>query len=232
MKLQAGMVPLATAMIQLAEQVWRTEASSSPAFLCYWTAFANIYTVLAAQSGLRPHFGLRQNGTLRTRKVDAGLAGPTVKMAEVYPPTEKAKLDNVLKHFSEDLKHRLMTHPSTHFFVYRTPMWDGCPLERDAFKQRLNGVINIGATVDARYPVWCPLNASLYKQYMHEKPSPKAKNVLSKQILDLLTTIHLNLLQGTRNALTDEQVKGENSATVVEKAWPLLAMIVLDFIET
>jgi hypothetical protein len=231
MKFKPDIVPFATSMIQLAEQVMQTDPSAFQAFVCYWTAFANVYTILATQSGLRPRFGLRQNGTLRTRKVKVDAASPIIKMAEVYPPTEKAKLDNVFKHFSDDLKHRLIIHPSTHFFVYRTPTWGGHPLKRDAFKQYLNGVINVGATVDARYPVWSPLSVYLYKQYSQEGPNSKARNVLSKQILDLLNTIHLNLRHRAQNIPGDKQAEDENDSTVVAQALPLLSMIVLDFIE-
>ncbi len=237
MKLKAGRVPLATSMIQLVEKAMPMHLSSPQAFVCYWAAFMSICNTLAVQSGLRPHFGLRQNGTLRTRKVKLDLAGSVVKIAEVYPPTEKAKLENVFKHVTDDLKHRLITHPGTHFFVYRTPMWEGRPLKRDAFKQRLNGVLYMEATVDARYPVWSPLSIDLYKRYVHEGPTPQAKNVLSKQILDLLNTIHLNVLYGTQRVgiqrvHDDTHAEDENGATVVAQALPLLSMIVLDFIET
>jgi hypothetical protein len=231
MKFKPGMVPLATSMIQLAEQVMQTDPSAFQAFVCYWAAFANICTMLATQSGLRPRFGLRQNGTLRTRKVKVDPAGRIIKMAEVYPPTEKAKLDNAFKHFSDDLKHRLIMHPGTHFFVYRTPTWEGRPLKRDAFKQSLNGVINVGATVDARYPVWSPLSVYLYKQYSQEGPNSKTRNILSKQILDVLDTIHLNLRHGPQNVSGDRQAEDENDSTVVAQALPLLSMIVLDFVE-
>jgi hypothetical protein len=126
--------------------------------------------------------------------------------------------------FSEDFIHRLIEHPSVRYFVYRTPSWQGQRLEHDAAGQRLNGVLNIGYTVSADHPVWSPIDTQLYERYMAGSQGAQERNLLAKQILDLLYTVRNNTFHGGKRA------DDANDREVVEKALPLLAMIVNSFL--
>lgn len=208
---------IASSMIDLAESIQQQSAHAIQAYLCYWIAWTNIYKALSKQAGLRPHFGLRKNGTLRIKR-DGDL-----KMAEVYAPTEDSQLNKALDLVSDALKHQLIVHPDTRYFVYRTPAWQGKPLKKDTFGQPLNGVIYVNRTLDPRYPVWSHIDTDLYQLYMEEKHTDKnkekARNTLTKQILNVLHTIQANLIHGDIQST-------ENNAQIVEKALPILSMLV------
>jgi len=211
---------IATAMAELARASIRQTQQPYQAFICYWAAFANLYSILASQAGLRPHFGLHKNGTLRIQRTD------TLKMAEVYPPTEEAQIHKAFESFNTTLNHQLIVHEATAFFVYRTPTWRNTPVRRDKFGQRLNGVLNIACTLDTRYPVWSPIDIKLYEGYTRgtlvESEHDQARVVLGGQILDMLHTVQKNLLHAAVGV-------GENAQDLVGKALPLLSTIVLHF---
>lgn len=209
--------------LRLASELFLIQTAQSAAqqtahrFICCWTAFMNLCKVLSRQDGLRSHFGLRQNGTLRVQQKDA------FKMAEVFAPAESAQLDHAFAHFSQDLNQRLSLHENTRFFVHRTPVYAGKPVPRDAYRQRLNGVIDLERTLDPRYPTWCPINGKLYAAYLRTSQAGVSDEttpaILARQILDVLNTIYHNLLYGG-------EANGENSIQVLERAHPLLEMIV------
>jgi len=155
---------IARSMVKLGNQLLE---QSAQAYLCYWLAFTSLVSDLATQAGVRPHFGLNKNGTLRTKRVG------TLKMAEVYPPVERATLEAAFKKFDARLKHRLITHESARFFVERTPTWHGQRITVDTFKQRLNGVLDMRCTLEARYPVWSPVDAEQYTAYLEITKSGK-----------------------------------------------------------
>jgi hypothetical protein len=201
-------------MVELAAQVHDPRQG----YICYWMAFNVIYTALAAASGLRPEFSLRRNGTRVTRRVGA------VKVTQVHPPSESAQINAAFGHLSADLKHQLIVHEDTPFFVYRKPTWRGTALETDTFRQRLNGVINVGHTIDPRYPVWSPIDVKLYRQYTNKGPDDATRDILARQVLDVLCTVRGNLLYG------GEPADAESSAQVVGKALPLLAKVVFYFL--
>ncbi len=205
---------VASAMLALVEH---SDSQPVQKFLCYWVAFTNIQIHLAAQAGLKPRFGLRKNGTLRTHNVHG------VKMAEVSLPTERAQYDKALASFSSDLKHQLILHESTRFFVYRAPVWQTYPRHQDALKQRLNGVANLALTLDARYPIWAPLDVQLYEHYLEGEQTQKASDALVHQIFDVLRTVYSNLLYADLDV-------AENSSVVVGHALALLTLIVHGFL--
>ncbi len=190
-------------------------------FICCWTAFINLCKVLSRRDGLRSHFGLRQNGTLCVQRKDV------FKMAEVFAPAESAQLDHAFVHFPQDLNRRIILHENTRFFVYRTPVYAGKPVPRDAYRQRLNGVIDLECTLDPGYPTWCPINRKLYEAYLRvvqdEVFDATVQTTLARQILDVLNVIYHNLLYGG-------EINGENSVQVLEKALPILETIVRSLI--
>jgi len=96
--------------------------------------------------------------------------------------------------------------------------------ERDGFGQRLNGLVDVACTVDARYPVWSPIDGTAYNRYMAQGGTdPKARDLLARQIVDLLCAPYSNLLYGGGN---DE----ESGPDVIEQALPLLSEIVERFV--
>ena len=154
---------------------------------------------------------------MQTRRVGS------VKIVLVHPPSEGQRIDAAWGQFDDGLKHRLVAHSSTAFFLRRRPMVLGQVAERDGFGQRLNGLVDVACTVDARYPVWSPIDGTAYNQYMAQGGTdPKARDLLARQIVDLLCTLHSNLLYGGGN---DE----ESGPDVIGQALPLLSEIVERF---
>ncbi len=211
-------VGMARAMAELGQQAAQRPEQHASAYLCYWAAFTNIYARLAAQQGARPHFGLRENGTLRTRRVGA------LKMAEVDPPAESDLLDKACAGLDGALKHKLIIHASARFFVQRTPVWQGKNIATDKARQRLNGVLDMRCTFDARYPVWKPIDAALYARYIRAGDAgpadEQAQNVLARQLLDVLHTVAQNLLYSSQPA------GDENAPAVIDHALALLSSLV------
>ena len=198
------------AMLALAQQLPADPQSLVQSYMCYWIAFTSLAWRLARETGLNPTFGLRQNGTLRTRKEG------DLKLAEIYPPTDKAILDRAARSFTTDTKHALIVHPSTHFFVNRTPTWNGESLKYDAYHQKLNGVVNISSTLDPRYPAWCPIDRTLHTHYIHNATPGKAQDHLAHQIVEILHVLYRNLLYA------GPETKGENTTEVIEAGLGLL----------
>jgi hypothetical protein len=218
MRLESQQVPLALAMLEIAQAPVPSDHRPVHEFVCYWTAFRNVCSVLAAHSGLRPSFSLRRNGTMRTRRVGQA------KIVEVNVPPQEEQLDAAFTHFGHSLKHWLITHPSTRFFVYRTPTLLGEPIQADAFGQPINGVIDVGRMVDRRYPVWSPIDTRLYRQYLAHPQDDNARDPLARQVLDVIHTVGSNLGH-------DGQRAGpEIGQEVLEKASTLLLGIVRHFV--
>lgn len=92
--------------------------------------------------------------------------------------------------------------------------------------QRLNGVINVGHTVGASYPVWSPIDTGQYEWYMQGNRDVDIRDALAKQILDLLYTVRNNAFHGGKRA--DDASDHE----VVERALPLLASVVEAFLQS
>jgi hypothetical protein len=211
-------VPVAHSMVALARRPSTFAFRAFQDFICYWTAFNNIYVTVAEQRGRRARLRYLDDGTIRTRLV------ANVRIPEVMPISERQQLDLVLGEFGDDLKHGLIEHTSTRFFAYRTPRWRGHRIESNASGQRLNGVINVGYTVNTDYPVWSPIDTEQYESYMQGDKDIETRNALAKQILDLLYTVRNNALHGGKRA------DDANDHEVVERALPLLASVVEAFL--
>ncbi|MBN1937240.1 MAG: hypothetical protein JW934_21450 [Anaerolineae bacterium] len=212
------------AMIHLAQGIEVGPEAEIQQFLCYWTAFEAICAALGQRAGLKPGFVLRRNGTMQTRKLGK------LKIVEVDVPSQEAQIDAAFSHFSDDLKHRLILHPGAAFFAERTPTWGDRAIEVDGFGQRLNGVIDVGRTVDRRYPVWSPLQLVLYRQYVRQGGDDKTRDLLARQVIGILQAVRRNLVQDAVHpdaAQTDQ----ENSAPVVHHALALLRLVVTEFID-
>jgi hypothetical protein len=219
MPLMEDEIPVAYAMLDLARQVDLAHASTlAQRFLCTWAAFQIICAALARRAGLRPRFELRRNGTMQTRRVGS------VKIVMVHPLPDGPRIEAAWAAFDDGLKHRLIAHPGATFFVRRKPVVLGQVVERDGFGQRPNGLVDVACTVDARYPAWSPIDVPAYNRYMARGGTdPKARDLLARQIVDLLCTLHSNLLYG-------EGRDAESGPDVIEQALPLLSEIVQHFV--
>jgi hypothetical protein len=133
-------------------------------YTCYWVAFNNIYVAIGEHAGKTAQLRKQPDGSVRTRKI------AHVDVPDVQIVRERDQIDLAFQWFSDDLKRELVEHPSTEFFVYRTPHLRGQPLPTDAIGKTLNGVLNVGYTVDAKHPVWAPINTSMYEVYQKGDP--------------------------------------------------------------
>ncbi len=212
-------VPVAYSMVAMAAQTpeWRSDAIQQ--FTCYWAAFNNIYVTIAEQSGRRAELRRNPDGSIKTRAIGQ------VSVPEVRSVSEREQLDLAFQRFTEDLRGGLVEHSSTKFFVVRTPSWRGQRIEQDDRGQRLNGVLNVGYTVDARHPVWTPIDTVEFDAYHGGAKTPERRDVLAKQVLDVLYTVRNNTFHGGKRP------DDANDNEVLDRALPLLTMIVNSFVQ-
>ena len=213
MKFYKYEIPVAYSMIALAKLALLEQVQPFQNFICYWTAFNNIYVTIADNKGQRIQQRLR-----RGNPVTRNVGGVTIPEVDVI--TERKQIQMAIEEFDIDLKHYLLIHPATRFFVERTPSWKGKKIEYDSSGQRLNGVINVGKTMDEKHPVWSPINAILYKHYLQHTTDVAAREALCEQIVEILYTIRNNTLHGGKRA------DDANDHDVLVQAFPLLKMIV------
>jgi hypothetical protein len=212
MRFHGFQIPIAISLIQLA----RTTNEPFQEFICYWSAFNNIYAVLADSKGINAKIVMK-NGQTQFTNIHG------IQMARVKPAKETEQIDLAFSQIKDDTKHCLLLHSATRFFVYRTPRWRERELKRDAKGQRLNGVLNVSRTINADYPIWSPIDTLLYEAYMSGTQTPGICGSLSKQLLEVLYTVRCNLVHGSKSA------GDENDKEVVSQALALLKMIVASF---
>jgi len=211
--------PIAYSMIEAANKLDPKRDWYHPfhRYFYFWVAFNNIYTIIAYTGSKSPKLVLRQgivvtepNGNVNIPKIN--------RVA-----SERDEIDLAFEEFDNDLKHTLIVHPSTDFFVNRSPFWQNHPVPTDVLGQRLNGVLNVNYTVNTDYPVWSPIDFQSYAQYLGNPGDDQARNLLAKQIVEMLYTVRCNLMHGGKRH--DDR----NDLSVVENALPLLQIIVSTF---
>lgn len=210
-------LPVAFSMIELAALSSQEDNLPFAEYTCYWTAFNNIYRTYADQKGLRPT--IKKKGGSIKFNIRGG-----VQIAQVESVPEWKQIANIFKSFSHELKHNLIIHESSRFFANRTPRINGTPLEFDGLGQRINGVLNVGQTIDRDHPVWSPIDVLKYNNYLMSPASDSDRNDLAEQILNILYTIRNNIVHGGKRA------DDANDYEVIGYAIPLLQMIVFDFL--
>jgi hypothetical protein len=193
----------------------RNTADPVVAYLCAWTAAETLIRALAWETGVRPQFSLRKNGTLRTHKVG------DLKMPDLIPSRADHRLRAALKHLPSAAKDRLIAHPAVPALSRRVPTFNGKPVLKDAFGQRPSGILDLAMMRDLRYPVWCTVNADAAKSYQSGQRRPKATGELVWQIAVLLRTVHSNCMLYDSDA--DE--------TLAEQALPLVQILVAGWLE-
>src|SRR5215211_374891 len=97
-------VPVAYSMMALASHPARSAFQPLQDFVCYWTAFNNIYVTVADKKGRRASLKRSIDGELETRLV------ANVRIPKVRSFSERGQIDLVLGEFSDELKHRLVEH--------------------------------------------------------------------------------------------------------------------------
>jgi len=218
-KFQQHELPYAYSMITFAQKI-RPHRDGQHHFQKYfylWTAFNNIYTTFAHRQGMSTRLVRSEDGKVLT------VPNGNVNIPRVESVSEREKLYLALDEFDDELKHRLIVHKSTRFFLERIPAWKGGKIEHDAFGQRVNGVINVNHTCDADYPIWSPIDIQFYERYAADPDDEDCRNFLATQIVDLLYTVRDNLMHAGR------KLDDANDISVVENALPLLEMIVASF---
>lgn len=211
-------VPIAYSMVALADELPQTENHLFGKFLCYWAAFNDIYTTIAKRKGNVVKLRRRKNGSVKTE------SNGHVKIPKVDWPSERKQIELAFDEFSETLKDDLIKHPNTRFFLERTPKWQGNPIEFGYLDQKLNGVLNVGHTIDVNYPVWSPIDEDAFSRYINSSLQGSDRDLLAKQILCLIYTIRNNTFHGGKNS------NEANDLEVVKKALPLLSLIIAHFI--
>jgi hypothetical protein len=208
---------LAIAMVRLVEQHRPSEMEPLEQYMCYWLGFSNICVAIANEQGCRST--LSTSGERLQLKHVRNFSMPKVRL-----PDEREQLEAVNKVLSPQLKEKLILHRSVRFFVNRMPRFQGEELSVDARGQRLNGVLDVGRTVDAANPVWCPIDQALYYAYLDGERKAEHADKLCKEILAVLFTIGKNRFHGGRR--TDDA----SMRNVVEHALPLLKEVVNSFV--
>lgn len=208
-------------MVELANR--NPSAPAYPPFqeyVCFWAAFNNIYVTLADNRGPRATLKRENNGTVKTERKD------NYTFAKVrLLITEEEQIREACTHFDAGLEDTLIRHPNAAFFVTRVPRWHGCEVRRDAFRQDLNGVISVGRTIDPDYPIWSPIDGTLYNQYISGAGGGTARRTLARQIVAVLYTVRNNIVHG------GERSDDANDRSVVQHAFPLLRLIVLSLLD-
>jgi hypothetical protein len=184
----------------------------------YWMAFNNIYVSLADFSGKAASLKTDSSGIVEMIQV-YGYDLPKVKTV-----TEREQIDVAVEELAANAKVELVGHENVAFFVNRTPVFDRYPLKKNKVGQELNGVLNVGYSLDKDYPVWSPLSREAHAKVKSNSASKAEIDLLAKQIVDMLYTIRNNLFHGGKRA--DDAQDQE----ILKNAIPLLAIVVLFFL--
>lgn len=221
MKFSRQELPIAYSMIEAANRVRPRRDGRHPfdRFFLVWTAFKHIFTAVASRHGYSTQYVVGEDGAIET------VPNGNVNIPKVVPVGEREQISIVLREMDEELKHRLVTHKSTNFFLNRVPFWQGKPIEVDAFGQRLNGVINVQDTTDPDYPVWSPVDRHVYESYLKDPESAEDQDFLAAQVVELLHTVSKNLMH------FGQKFDDGTDIQVAQNALPLLELIVESQIE-
>ena len=214
-------VPVAASMIELAAQAQYPFQK----YFCIWTAFNNIYTLIAKRLVERHMVSsaqdlvvelVKEDGVVKFNRRDAwGYSFPKVTASQ-----ERRQISEAIKQIDRPTKHILINHPNVYFFVVRSPK--GTRLKVDHEGKQINGVLNVTKTVNPQYPVWSPINQQAYKNYLAGDLA--TQTILIEQVLFMLYTIRNNLVHGSKS------MSEANDVEVVGMALPLLEIVVRSFI--
>jgi hypothetical protein len=170
--------------------------------------------MIARESGVRPQFNLRKNGTLKMINVGE------LRMPKVTAPKQDEIYDAAIEKLDNQVKHAMIMHPNVAICVNRTPTYNNRIVKTDRRGQALNGLMDISRTQDSRYPIWCPITFDWYRQYKKGNTDADLRHKLAMQIVNILGTLRMNILYDDgSNAM-------ESGEQLVKCALPLLNMLV------
>jgi len=191
-------------------------------FMCFWIAFNNIYTTNAYTLGKNDQLIKDASGEVQYRDDElSGLRFPVISTRL----NEKDQILKIIKETNIDFQKKLIFNPNLTYFVNRHPIFNGVEIKKDDLGQEVNGVINIKKTINANYPIWSPIDKSLFKKAKEKAIIDEEITKLSAQISLMLYTIRNNLFHGGKEP-TDW-----NESEVVKYALPLLSSLVKFFIK-
>lgn len=203
MVLYRSEVPVAFSMVELAEATKGQHFEPFQQYMCYWVAFNSIYATLKYMDHVQRH-------------ATPGAVFPAIRNL----PREQEQILAAFHKFSDELKHRLVLHPNTEFFVRREPVWR-TPASQGALSS--NGVVNVAKSLYHGEPVVSTIDTAKYEEYRKGNCAGGIRDTLAKEILWVLYTVRCNLFHGGK------EPNNENDVEVVSKALPLLQIIVSDF---
>jgi hypothetical protein len=215
-KIEPNKVPTAYSMLAMADRI-RPRRDGQHVFQHYlllWAAFEDMAGLIARRSGYVVKLKKTADGEIIT------VRNGNVNIPQVERVDEKQKIILVLQDLTADQKDMLIMHPSTDFLEKRIPRWQGMEIERDAFGQKLNGVLSLRDTCDACYPVWSPIDSSAYHAYMVDQSQQDLQTLLAGQILNDLQTLRGNILQRGR------KLDDGNDLLLVERNLELIKQVI------
>jgi hypothetical protein len=107
--------------------------------------------------------------------------------------------------------------------VEQKPLQNGRQITTGQFNQPVNGVLNIGYTIPG-YPRYSPVDEVPYSKYLADNTATQERDRVAKQVLNITYTVRNNLFHGGKRS------DDGNAEEVLEKAFPLLRLIVLSFL--
>lgn len=210
--------PIAYGMINISQE---SNLNVFIRYMCLWSAFNNIYQILADKDNLGSEIN-RENPFKKRRPLEDYFL-PNVKTL-----SEQTVILNAVQKISKYQQEELLHLPQVVFFVYRTPQGAkgvSCPDRPGLFDrhgQRINGVLNRTRTVDSLHPYYAPIDMEKYEAFL-EGDSSHAE-LLTNQLALLLYTVRNNLMHGHK------EVTSDNDGEVVRNAYPLLEYLVRCFV--
>jgi hypothetical protein len=213
-------LPIADSMIAAARRIRPRRDGRHPfeQYFLFWTAFNNIYTTISHGKGFIIQLKENDDGSIVT------IANGNVNIPDVIIVSEEEQIKSAFEEFTDDLKHSLILHEGTKFFVDRIPFWEGVQIKVDSFGQRVNGVIKINQTCNSDYPVWSPIDTKYYEDYLDNPENEGVRDLLARQIVEMLYTVRNNFMYAGK------KLDDANNIDVVKNALPMLELIVMAFI--
>jgi len=216
---EAYEVPVAFSMLSLQIRADDNVSRLIQDFMCKWVAFNNIYTAVSDREGRGAEYQRGKDGEIKIRSVGK------IRMPDVRLASEREQILLAVDKMSSQAKHAFIAHPSAAYFVRRTPRWKGQPIAVNQDGQKLNGVINVGRTIDSEHPVWSPIDVQLYEAYIGGQKSDQAAIALSAQVALVLYTVRNNIFHAGKRA------DDAHDMEVVQHAIPLLSILLSEFFQ-
>jgi len=180
-------LPIVYSMIEAARGKPNNEIYEK--YLYFWIAFNNIYTTLTFMDNVFPtSYRKDVTGNILRSNVNG------IQMHQVRSAQESQEIDVAFSLFDDVLKHSLISHPNTHFFVNRKPKWLNQEISTDILRQKVNGVLKLNKMIDKDNPVWSPIDKAKFRDYHSGNNSYRDRaNALNLLERKSVSNFHLQL---------------------------------------